>query len=251
MRDNQVMAPDPLMLITRSGEPGRALCARVKALGFNAVHCSPVELTGPADPEATAARLAASLPADRVIITSPEGIRQAMALVGRDSMARCLVIVPGPGSAGIAREFGLERVLCPSRGANSEAMLALQELDDVKGSRILILAAAGGRRLLEKALTERGAQVERVHVYRRLQKALPDGLEQSLAQASPVITLASSAGALEGLHDQLSAGGWNRLAQGLMIVPSERVAELARMLDCQQVRTADGADDEAMLKCLD
>jgi uroporphyrinogen-III synthase len=245
------MASDSLILITRSGEPGRALCARVEALGFRALHCSPVALTGPADAEATAARLAASLPADRIIITSPEGIRQAVALVGRASLADCLVIVPGPGSAAIAHELGLEQVLCPNSTGNSEAMLALPELEDISGARILILAAAGGRRLLEKVLAERGADVERVHVYRRLQHALPDDLDKTLQQAGPVITLASSAGALEGLHTQMSDSSWNRLTQGLMIVPSERVAELAAALGCLRVRNAGGADDEAMLNCLD
>lgn len=244
------MQADSIVLVTRAGKAGSSLAARLDAEGWSAHHCPPVSLTGPLNRAACAEALFAALPADRVILTSPEGVRQAVALVGAEAFVDSIVIAPGPGTARLATALGLTRVVSPERSGDSEAMLNLPELMAVAGLRILILAAAGGRRLLEIELSKRGARVERLHVYRRLRCGLPDSLADDIARADHVISLISSGGALEALQAGLSEAAWQDVLAGLLLVPSRRVAELARQAGGQSVIDAGGADDESFCQAL-
>lgn len=244
------MTARTIVLVTRAGAAGSNLANRLAAEGWQVHHCPPIDLTGPADPQTCAAELAAALPADRIILTSPEGVRQAVALVGAEGLGDSPVIVPGPGTAAVARAVGLADVVSPARSGDSEAMLALPALRDVAGLRILILAADGGRRLLETSLRERGARVQRLHVYRRLRRPLPDELIRDISGAGHVTTLISSGGALEAMQAGLSDAAWQNLLAGLILVPSARVAELARRAGAQWVINADGADDESFCQAL-
>ncbi len=244
------MVDRKLVLVTRTGVAGEKLAERLRQAGQDSVHCAPVRLAGPADRTAVAARLARMLPVDRVVMTSGEAIRQAVQLVGRDAFSSIPIIVPGPGSAREARDLDLPIVVSPSQAGNSEAMLDLPELTNIDGCTVVILAAAGGRTLLQDELQRRGARVERVHVYRRLHRALPQGLGQRIVHADQLTTLISSGGALQAMKSQLGSEAWAKLTASRMVVPSPRVAEMASEMGCRNVLEADGADDESMLKAL-
>jgi uroporphyrinogen-III synthase len=245
------MASSTIILVTRAGVAGAELTHRLEAGGWHALHCPSVRLVGPAAPERCARRLAALLPADRVIMTSPEGVRRAVELVGAAAFAEVPVIVPGPGTARVAREQGLARVISPAHSGDSEAMLALPELGSIAGLRILILAASGGRRLLEAVLRDGGADVHRVHVYRRLTVDFPGALVPKLLAADRVVSLISSGGALEALKASAPEPIWTRIMAGPVIVPSPRVAELAKKwMGSNRIHTAQGADDDAMVEAL-
>ncbi|MFX9532994.1 uroporphyrinogen-III synthase, partial [Acinetobacter baumannii] len=62
---------------------------------------------------------------------------------------------------------GLEPVAVPER-MDSEGLLALPELRDVRGIAVGLVTAPGGRDAIAPALRARGAQVRRADVYRRL-----------------------------------------------------------------------------------
>lgn len=245
------MVDRELVLVTRTGAAGADLVKRLRQAGREALHCPPVSLAGPADEKKATLSLTGLLPVDRVIMTSGEAIRRTAGLVGSKVFADTPVIVPGPGSAKQACGLGFENVLSPPAAGDSEAMLALPELQNVSGRTVFILAAAGGRRLLETELRERGATVHRVHVYRRLDNPLPEGLERRIRKADGLITLISSGGALEMLANGLVSDAWSRLALGRMVVPSKRVLGVARQMGCRDVVRADGADNESMLAVLD
>ncbi len=238
------------VLVTRTPPEGERLAARLRQLGFDVLNWSPLRLAGPAEPSRIAGRLQGLLPADCVIMTSPESIRQAVGLVGAAAFAGSRIVVPGSGSARQAEQLGLSDIAFPVCGGNSETMLELPELRQVADKSVLILAAAGGRRLLEKSLAARGARVERLHVYQRLKAPLPPDLEDRLVQTPQLTTLISSGGALKALHDQLSTQAWQRVAAGRLLAPSERVADMARALGCLQAENAGGADDLTMIACL-
>lgn len=244
-----VDSPD-IILVTRSGNAGRGLVARLREAGWPAHDGCPLRLTGPQDPTSLRADFARLQPFDRMVLTSSEGARQAVSLFGAAALSACPVIVPGPGSRALATSLGLEQVHCPPSAGDSEAMLALPELTEVSGRHVLILAAAGGRQLLATRLQARGARVSHLHVYRRLARALPAATLHALGEARRPLTLLASAGALHGLGQQLPAATWQRLLDGIMVAPSTRVAAKARRLGCAQVRQAAGADDEAMLSAL-
>lgn len=241
------MSEGPLVLITRTDAAGKKLTEKVLGMGLEAVHCAPFALKAPEQPDEVASNLKAHLPADRVIITSQEGVRRSVELVGAERFSRSLVIVPGEGSARLARELGMANVVCPSRHGTSEAMLVLPELLDIEGLDILILAAEGGRGLMGRVLMKRGANVDRIHVYRRIEKEFPPGLEERISAAGTVITLAASWEAVTGLCERVTKAALGHLKQGVLVGPSRRVAEKAAALGFVRTTIAAGADDDAML----
>lgn len=58
-------------------------------------------------------------------------------------------------------------VLHPSDGADSDALLRLPELQQIRGQRVAIVRGEGGREQLSQALRARGAEVTYVECYRR------------------------------------------------------------------------------------
>ncbi|NDY94456.1 uroporphyrinogen-III synthase [Wenzhouxiangella limi] len=244
------MKRDALILVTRSGDDGARLCRALQAHDFRARHFAPVRLDGPEDPERCRRELLSALPCDRLIVPSAEALRQAAALVGVEPLAGIALIVPGAGTARIARALGFTNVSHPASGGTSEQILRLPCLREADGLRVLVLAAAGGREALGRELDRRGATVQRLHVYRRLRQPIPSKLQAELLGCPEVITLLASGGALAALEAALGPAAWTHLASGLMIAPSPRVATLARAAGGDQVELADGADDASMLRAL-
>ena len=244
------MTDKTLILVTRSGPDGQALCRHLRAQQLPACHFSPVALAGPEDPVDCRDQLLAALPVDRVVAPSAEALRQCAGLVGADTLDHAVVIVPGAGTARQARSLGFDRVAYPAAGGTSEDILELPELQQMAGQRVLILAAAGGRRQIERTLAERGAEVHRLHVYQRLRQLPPPGMESRLQAAADPIVLLASGGALEALQTVLSPACWQHLRSGLVVAPSMRVARLASAAGWQQVAVATGADHAAMLTAL-
>ncbi len=244
------MMDNALVLVTRSGQEGRRLAASIRSLGLVCVPVELVRLQGPEDPARAARELADALPADVLVLTSQEGVRQARKLPGADRLISLPTVVPGHGTAAVAQTQGFARVSAPERGGNSEAMLALKVLTDVAGKRILILAARDGRRLIDRVLAERGASVRRLTIYRRTPLPVPADVLGQMRSAGSLITLMASGASLEYLHDQLDTVLWRKLADGKVLVPSSRIADQACQLGCRQVRVTDGSDHQAMLKAL-
>ncbi|MEN1727415.1 MAG: uroporphyrinogen-III synthase [Pseudomonadota bacterium] len=243
------------VLITRSGEEGRALAQRVEALGHWALHLPLVELRAVPDPELVRDAFRALPAVDGVIITSREGVRQsqALGLLGLLSEKNLPVplVVPGSGTASLARQFGVSEIVYPAAGSGaSERVLELDLFRSIQDQCWVILAAADGRRLLDKVLRERGSQVERLVVYERhfvppFQAALDE-----LGRQSDWFTLLASGAVLARLQAELSASLWQRICRGPMVVPSERLLDQADAMGVQQLVLSQGASDDAMLDAL-
>jgi len=241
------MSEETLVLITRSRPAAAQLAERVSDLGLEPFECAPFQLEPVEKPAQVADELATALPADRVIFTSHEAVRQAVDLVGTAPLNRALVLVPGQGTASVARELGLDNVIYPERHGTSEAVLAMPELRDVEGLDVLILAAAGGRSLMGETLERRGASVEKIHVYRRVPAEVPEGTSGRIEAAKALVTLGASLEAVSGLIERLGRSAVDRLRAAPLIVPSQRVADHAERLGFRHCLVAGGASDEAML----
>ena len=145
------------------------------------------------------------------------------------------------------------RACCPSLGDDSEALLALPELDQalcVANPRVLLMRGEGGRELIAETLRARGAVVDYLELYRRLCPQYPSGILPQLVAAQRLnALLVSSAQGLENLL-QLAASAWTELARLPLLVPSPRVAELARAAGARQVIDCRGASAAAVLAAL-
>ncbi|SEA22247.1 uroporphyrinogen-III synthase [Microbulbifer marinus] len=154
----------------------------------------------------------------------------------------------GAATARALRERGIE---CASDGdsMDSEALLALPPLQQVAGQRIVIFRGSGGRTLIGDTLRERGGRVEYCELYRR---ALPADAVDSLAGygAQPDAITVHSGETLANLASCIRASASERLFSALIICPSQRVAEQARVLGFRRCHVARNAGDAAMLEAL-
>jgi len=239
------------VLVTRTGAEGQTLVRTLDDLGLDALHLPLVRLRGIGNPDQVRERFASLPPVDGLILTSREGVRQAAALGLLESQKCTLTVVPGPGTRSLAHEMGLRRACCPDpRASNSEGMLAMDEMRRVTGMHWLILGAVDGRRLLDRTLEARGADVRRLTVYERCPEPPSEVAIERLHAARNWITLLASGAALDRLVNCLPGPLWEKLRLGTMLVPSERLR--ARAIDCGVSKTVvcDGAGDQAMLDAL-
>lgn len=225
--------------VTRPRDQAAGLAARLAALGGNPLLFPLLEITPAPDQAAMHAFVQRAATYQLLVFISPNAVNYGMAAL-RVVPQGVQVAAVGQGSARALREHGLERVIVPAERFDSEALLALPELQQVSGWRIAILRGDGGRELLGDTLKARGAEVEYVTCYRRGKAKLDVA---ALRAANPdAITLTSSE-ALAHLDATLGAAGAAFRKTLPLFVPHPRIAAAARALGWQQVvQTANGDD---------
>lgn len=146
---------------------------------------------------------------------------------------------------------------------NSEALLAMPELQQVDAQKILICRGVGGRPMLGEILAARGARIEYCELY---QRDLPKQTVAALAEADlnsatdicPVFsgeTLTNLVAVLAKLSNPRVSekppfrlpAQWRAL---IVVVPGERVAQHAKAVGFKRIAVAKNATEPAMLKAI-
>ena len=227
--------------ITRPVGAGVALRERVRALGGIPLSLPGSSLRAAEDPRAARAALREALGSDAVIFTSPAAVRFAAQLLPLRTHA--VVIVPGAGTAVALRGVSDLEASIPAR-TDSEGVLALPEMQRVRGKRVGLVGAPGGRGLLESTLEKRGARIAHAHVYRRLPARLDRRHIQALLRArAPLYVPLSSSEALRNLLAALPRSALPALLAGTAIASSERLLGSARAAGFAQMLRAESASD--------
>jgi len=182
---------------------------------------------------------------DVCIFISANAAEQGLAnLAAQLKEKDCLILAVGSATAKAIAAAGFD-VSVPSR-ADSEGLLSLEALHNVRDRQVVIVKGEGGRGLLAEALKERGAHVVSYVCYRRVPMSLDAGqFCWQLCNCDQLVFQASSGEILERLTEVLGEGGQPNLLDSDVVVPSSRVAEIARELGWSRVHTASGAGDEA------
>ncbi len=135
---------------------------------------------------------------------------------------------------------------------NSEALLALPELQAVAGQRILIMRGKGGRTTLGDELAARGARVDYLALYeRRMPQDTFADLQQWLAKAAtPKLISVHSGESLDNLNHMVeTAPELAPLKNIPVVVPGQRVAEQAKANHWPVVK-AENATHPAMVAAM-
>ena len=217
------------VVVTRPAATARGLLRSVRRLGGDALALPGLSLRAPHAIESVRAALIAAAAADVWIFTSPAAVRYAYRALPGLRIARAARV--GAVGAGTQRALARYRVhaFAPRTRHDSEGLLELPELGDVRDQRIALIGAAGGRDLMASTLRQRGAVIEAVHVYERAPPRWQRRHFDALAQArDPLITLLSSGAALVNLVAQLPPPLSARLRGQTLVVSSARLAALAR-----------------------
>lgn len=239
------------VLVTRPSGQAEPLIHLLEQAGARAVHLPALAIAAPRDPQraaATAARLASF---DLAIFVSANAVRHGLALIGGAERlpARLRIAAVGEATARALHAAGVERVIAPAERFDSEALLALPELTQVAGKSIVIFRGEGGRELLADTLAGRGARVEHIECYRRVQPQVDVATVVRDWQAGGIdIVTVTSAEALRNLHAQLGPQGRRCLARTPLVVVSSRIAQAARELGLTaEVCVSRSASDAAIL----
>ena len=191
---------------------------------------------------------------DLAIFISPNAVNKAMNQVRAKRTwprgLRCAAVGKGSGKA--LERFGAEDVLVPQGSFDSEALLALPELQDVAGKRVVIFRGEGGRELLGDELIRRGAELTVVECYRRGKPASGDAVDLLLKQwvrgEIDAITVTSGE-SMRNLFDLVGKLGQQWLKKTPVFVFHENIAGVARELGVEQAYVTP-AGDEGLLSGL-
>lgn len=172
-----------------------------------------------------------------------------------------------------AEGFGSARPgLGKLRDETTESLLQGEWLHEIKGQRIAIIRGVGGRELLAEQLRARHANVEYIEVYERsipsydsnslrntvkplfndINGAFDDIDEKKDVSAGflhglPILLFASGETVLNFCHVVKPLSDEYRFMSAQCVVPSERVASIARSQGFRRVTVAEGASDQAFL----
>ena len=154
----------------------------------------------------------------------------------------------GELAAAALRRAGIAEVSFPER-MDSEGLLALPALADLRDADIGFVTAPDGRNLLVPTLAARGARVHRAEVYRRESVALSRRALDALATLqAPACLLLSSGGALEQVLAQLPEALRTRLRKAVVVAASARLADAARTAGFVRVVQAEGPRPAQLMK---
>lgn len=221
-----------VILVTRT-QPGAAAQAEaLRAAGFEARLCPVLEIEC-RDPDASI-----SGAFDAFFFMSTHAVRCGLGHV-REHIGGAPCFAVGAATANALRAQGVTATR-PAGGESTEGLLALPQLQRLEGSRIAIVRGEGGREKLAAELEARGARVACIDVYRRVRAKLGSA---DLARVEQVII-----GSGDGLRAFADLVGHRRDVE--LIVPSQRVAEMARELGFERLLVSDGASDDAVISCL-
>ncbi|MEL7536775.1 MAG: uroporphyrinogen-III C-methyltransferase [Pseudomonadota bacterium] len=243
-------AARPCVLVTRPREQSAELSDALKAAGY--------------DVDTLPALAIAALPADVVraswqpdpapdfaVFVSTNAVRHGYDALALGDATRRVAI--GRATADALRERGAADVL-ENPGVRSEDLLTLGEFTgDLTGRRVLIVRGDDGRDVLRETLTERGATVDVVDVYRR---ELPDISEDELERVGARVDrndfaaiVAMSLASLENLGTLL---GESRLAGVAILTPSPAVVDRRNDIGLTApTLLADGPDAPSLVRALD
>jgi uroporphyrinogen-III synthase len=229
------------ILITRPARQAAGLARRIDALGGAAIVFPAIVILPPAEVLPLARAHAALAGYDFAVFVSANAVEYG-APDPRRWPATLLAFAPGPGTAEALADVGIGNARVPATTFDSDGLLALPELAQPAGKRVLIFRGDGGREQLGAALRARGAHVDYVACYRR---AKPHSGVAGLAEAFAgrridAVTITSSEGLdnLWEIVDAATRAAWLRCPT---FVPHPRIAERARALGLPAVETA-GSD---------
>jgi uroporphyrinogen-III synthase len=231
------------VLVTRPAAEAQRLCGRIEMLGgeaiaFPALAIEPIPLAE------------SDQRCDWLIFVSANAVRHGLRHIRRTETTRVAAI--GKATAAALSAFDVRIDAMPEKNFSSEALLTHPAFANVGGQTILIVKGCDGRELLQETLTQRGARVAALEVYRRVRPkvdpAAIEQLEKRWHDDGVAITTLLSVETLENLLTMLTDLGRTLLKATPFVTLSDRIVAAARGagLRGECVLSRD-ADDDAIV----
>lgn len=155
----------------------------------------------------------------------------------------------GQSTAQAMKKAGLPVDLVPEKGYNSEALLAMSQLQQVQGQNCLIVRGEGGHEQLATTLRSRGADVSYLEVYKRVIPRIDSSpVVELLAQHGLDVITVTSAEALQNLSSMLGKKNNKLLLSIPLVVVSDRIGRQASDMGFNRITVTDSPIDTAILE---
>lgn len=242
------------VLVTRPSPQGEKLCQQIEAQGGQAIHFPTIAFALPHDAAAYQQAIDQLGEQEWLIFISPQAVQACVP----DLRRRWPVLPPavkfaavGGGTAAALRETGYQAALLPEQEWNSEGLLALPDFQSVAQMKIAIIRGEGGREMIDRTLTARGAILLPVLAYRRILPAVDvTACLQQIRQRPLSAIICTSGEAVKNLTLLLGEAAWKLIRDVEIIVMSDRVKMLAQDLGFQRIWVASKASNDAILDVL-
>lgn len=236
------------IVVTRPREQAVQLAQRITQTGGQVILFPLLEINPIADAQPLRTLVTRLHEFQLAIFISPNAVNYGMQTIRAVDQSSALpshlkIATVGQGSAKLLRDYGVQNVIAPQDKFDSEALLALPELQQVAGWRVAIFRGDGGRELLGDTLKARGAVVEYIACY---QRAKPQQDAAMLLAAQPHAITITSSEALRYLWDMLDEPAKQQVVTIPLFAPHERIAAAAHKLGWRKVVTTAGGDDGLM-----
>jgi uroporphyrinogen-III synthase len=236
------------VLVTRPAHQSENLCRLIEAEGGQPVRLPVIEVVEIDDKSALLNCRAHLDELDIALFISANAVDNSLpTLLAQTKLPPQLqLIAVGKRTAETLKTWGLT-ALTPAPPFNSEAVLKMPQMQTtaVQGKNIIIFRGEGGRELLAQTLRQRGATVNYINVYRRIQPPAPAWITDTQID---IITVTSVEG-LQNLFAMLDGQPWLRHTP--LVVMSERIRAKAQKLSIQApILVAPSASDEGLLNAI-
>ncbi|MDT8321611.1 MAG: uroporphyrinogen-III synthase [Xanthomonadales bacterium] len=239
------------VFISRPQPQAGELAVEVEALGLEAIvqpafRFARVDLATE-QPEALEEVHSVSSPL--LVFTSTRSVVHGLAQLSAETLQAAQVVAIGPATARALGAAGLRLALTPGDAYTSEALLT--RLAGQRAGRCgrcaYIIAAPGGRQKLAEGLQQLGWKVRVLMVYRAQPLEIDPAVPQALRSATALLSVWTSANAIESLARRLPSTAWQRLCRGEWLVISERLREQARVYAAGKIHLAAGPGNTDIL----
>ena len=241
------------VLVTRPEHQAGHLCDLIEAEGGAAVRYPALEIRPRPDRAAVRAAIGPVDRYDLVVFVSGNAVRFGADIL--DQRRDIAIAAIGQTTAAALNAAGYRVSLMPADGADSESLLAMPQLAQMHGQRVLIVRGSGGRELLFEALSARGAQVHYAEVYVRA-AAYPSmekkaEVEELWRQGGISVYSATSVELLEALIGIVTPRCRELMHSTALVTGSTLVSDAASRLGLgSPIVLADSPDDAALVGAL-
>jgi uroporphyrinogen-III synthase len=240
------------VLVTRPKHQAENLSRLIEAQGGIAVRFPTLDIV-PRDDDAIKSDLANLGRFQWVVFISANAVNFALKAnsgkIGYTESVRFAAV--GKSTAQAMKIAGLPVDLMPENGYNSEALLAMPQLQQVEGQNFLIVRGEGGREQLATTLRSRGAAVNYLEVYKRIIPRIDSSpVMELLAQHRLDVITVTSAEALQNLSLMLGEKNNNNKLLSLipLVVVSDRIRCIAADMGFNRITVTDSPNDTAILE---
>ncbi|MCK5895577.1 MAG: uroporphyrinogen-III synthase [Cocleimonas sp.] len=236
--------------ITRPAHQASALTKRLEEKGANIIPFPLLEITEPASLLLIQQQLREIKQFDMAIFISQNAVEKALTFLDKTQLAPLNIAAVGKKTAASLQQNGLAVDYFPDEIFNSEALLALDKMQQVQGQNIIIFRGEGGRDVLRDTLQQRGANVSYSNVYsRRCPATTLEVLKQHHLHHKLDIIILTSGESLQHLLRLARGEAW--LNQVVLLVGSQRIKKKFQSQFAGKIWVASDPSDETIYNYLD